>query len=53
VACIADSTNVSLTQRFRKSLQDVRVRRGTDVAMVHHVLKAKMKLKLKDLHGTY
>ena len=33
-------------KRFRRTLQDVRVRRGADVAWDHHLLVAQLKLKL-------
>ena len=39
--------HICMTKRFRRSLQDVRVRRGADVASDHHLLIAKLKLKLK------
>ena len=34
-------------KRFRRTLQDVRVRRGADVASDHHLLVARLKLKLR------
>ena len=36
-----------ITKKFRRSLQDVRVRRGADAASDHHLLTARLKLKLK------
>ena len=36
-----------VSKRFRRSLQDVRVKRGADAATDHHLLTAKVKLKLK------
>ena len=39
--------HVCICKKFRRSLQDVRVKRGADVASDHHLLVAKMKLKLK------
>lgn len=36
-----------ITKKFRRSLQDVRVRRGADVASDHHLLVARIKLKLR------
>ena len=39
--------HVCIGKRFRRSLQDVRVRRGADVASDHHLLVARIKLKLK------
>ena len=40
--------HICISQRFRRSLLDVRVKRGADVASVHHLLIGKLKLKLKD-----
>ena len=39
--------HVCIGKKFRRSLQDVRVRRGADAASDHHLLVARMKLKLK------
>ena len=39
--------HICITKKFRRSLQDVRVRRGADAASDHHLLTAKIKLKLK------
>lgn len=39
--------HVCIVRTFRRSLRDVRVRRGADVASDHHLLVAWMKLKLK------
>uniref|UniRef100_A0A8C3IT77 Endonuclease/exonuclease/phosphatase domain-containing protein n=1 Tax=Chrysemys picta bellii TaxID=8478 RepID=A0A8C3IT77_CHRPI len=39
--------HVCISKKFRRSLQDVRVRRGTDVASDHHLVVARLKLKLK------
>lgn len=39
--------HVCIGKRFRRSLQDVRVRRGADVASDHHLLVARIELKLK------
>ena len=36
-----------ITKKFRRSLIDVRVRRGADAASDHHLLTARLKLKLK------
>ena len=36
-----------ISKRFRRSLQDVRVKRGADAATDHHLIVAKVKLKLK------
>ena len=39
--------HVCINKKFRRSLQDVRVKRGADVASDHHLLTAQLKLKLK------
>ena len=39
--------HVCINKRFRRSLQDVRVKRGADVASDHHLVIARLKLKLK------
>lgn len=39
--------HVCITKKFRRSLQDVRARRGADIASDHHLLVAKVQLKLK------
>ena len=39
--------NVCIARMFRRSLQDVCVKHGADVASDHHLLIAKLKLKLK------
>ena len=39
--------HVCVSKKFRRSLQDVRVRRGADVASDHHLLVALVKLKLR------
>ena len=39
--------HICINKKFRRSLQDVRVRRGADVASDHHLVVAKLKLKLK------
>lgn len=39
--------HICINKKFRRSLQDVRVKRGADVASDHHLLAAKLKLKLK------
>ena len=36
-----------ISKKFRRSLQDVRVKRGADVASDHHLVFANLKLKLK------
>ena len=33
--------------KFKRSLQDVRAKRGADVASDHHLLTAELRLKLK------
>jgi hypothetical protein len=39
--------HVCIGKKFRRTLQDVKVRRGADVASDHHLLVARLKLKLK------
>ena len=39
--------HICINKKFRRSLQDVRVKRSADVASDHHLLIAKIKLKLK------
>uniref|UniRef100_A0A452GGJ1 Endonuclease/exonuclease/phosphatase domain-containing protein n=1 Tax=Gopherus agassizii TaxID=38772 RepID=A0A452GGJ1_9SAUR len=39
--------HVCISKKFRRSLQDVRVRRGADAASDHHLVVARLKLKLK------
>ena len=39
--------HICIVKRFRRSLQDVRVQRGVDAPSDHHLLMAKIKLKLK------
>lgn len=39
--------HICIGQKFRRSLQDVCVKRGADAASDHHLVLAKMKLKLK------
>ena len=39
--------HMCIAKRFRRTLQHVRVRRGTDVASDHHLLVAQLKLKLR------
>ncbi len=39
--------HVCINRRFRRSLQDVRVKRGADAASDHHLVIAKLQLKLK------
>ncbi|EDO46312.1 predicted protein, partial [Nematostella vectensis] len=39
--------HLCIGKKFRRSLQDVRVKRGADVASDHHLLVARLKLKLK------
>ena len=36
-----------ITKKFRHSLKDVRERRGADAASDHHLLTARLKLRLK------
>ena len=39
--------HMCIGKRFRRTLQDVRVRRGADVASDHHLLVVRLKLKLR------
>jgi exonuclease III len=39
--------HICITRKFRRSLQDVKVHRGADVASDHHLVIARMKMKLK------
>ena len=39
--------HICINKKFRRSLQDVRAKRGADVASDHHLVVAKLKLKLK------
>ncbi|MBN3278047.1 CFDP2 protein, partial [Polyodon spathula] len=39
--------HVCIGKKFRRSLQDIRVKRGADVASDHHLLVARLQLKLK------
>ena len=39
--------HIYINRKFRRSLQDVRVRRGADVASDHHLLVSHVKLKLR------
>ena len=39
--------HICMAKKFRRTLQDVRVRRGADVASDHHLLVARLKMKLK------
>ena len=39
--------HIGISQKFRRTLQDVRVKRGADAATDHHLVVAKLKLKLK------
>ena len=39
--------HICISKKFRRSLQDVRVKRGADAATDHHLVTAKVKLKLK------
>ena len=40
--------HVCIRKKFRRSLQDVRVKRGPDIASDHHLLVAWLKLKLRN-----
>ena len=39
--------HVCIAKKFRRSLIDVRVKSGADVASDHHLVVAKLKLKLR------
>ena len=39
--------HVCISKKFRRSMQDVRVKRGADVASDHHLVVASLKLKLR------
>ena len=39
--------HVGIAKKFRRSLEDVRVKRGAGVALDHHLVVAKLKLKLR------
>ena len=39
--------HICISRKFRRSLQEVRVKRGADAASDHHLLVANIKLKLK------
>ena len=39
--------HIDINKMFRRSLQDVRVKRGEDVASDHHLVTARLKLKLR------
>ena len=40
--------HICIGQKFRRSMQDVRVQKGADAASDHHLVLARMKLKLKN-----
>ncbi|CAI2732551.1 unnamed protein product [Schistosoma spindalis] len=39
--------HICINKKFRRTMEDVRTKRGADIASDHHLLVAKMKLKLK------
>ncbi|VDP28381.1 unnamed protein product [Schistosoma mattheei] len=39
--------HICINKKFRRTMEDVRTKRGADLASDHHLLVAKMKLKLK------
>ena len=39
--------HIGINKMFRRSLQDVRIKRGADVASDHHLVTARLKLKLR------
>ena len=40
--------DICIEKRFRRSFEDVRMKRGVDVASDHHLLSVRLKLKLKN-----
>lgn len=44
--------HLAISKKFRRSLRDVRVKRGADAASDHHLLTGRLKLKLKRIHVT-
>ncbi|CAI2725223.1 unnamed protein product [Schistosoma spindalis] len=44
--------HICTNKKFRRTMEDVRTKRGADIASDHHLLVAKMKLKLKRLWTT-
>ncbi|VDO89816.1 unnamed protein product, partial [Schistosoma mattheei] len=42
-----DRSYIYINKKFRRTMEDVRTRRGDDIAPNHHLVVAKMKLKLK------
>ena len=42
--------HICISQKFRRSLQDVRVKRGADVNSDHHLVVATIRMKLKKAH---
>ena len=44
--------HICIALKFRRSLLDVRVKRGADVASDHHLLVGKCRLKLKNHHNS-
>ncbi|VDP82409.1 unnamed protein product [Schistosoma mattheei] len=39
--------NICINKKFRRTMEDVRTRRGADIASDHHLVVANLKLKLK------
>ncbi|VDO47732.1 unnamed protein product [Schistosoma margrebowiei] len=39
--------HICINKKFRRTMEDVRTRRGADIASVHHLVVANLKLKLK------
>ncbi|VDP26766.1 unnamed protein product [Schistosoma margrebowiei] len=39
--------HICMNKKFRRTIEDVRTKRGADIASYHHLLVAKMKFKLK------
>ncbi|VDP82700.1 unnamed protein product [Schistosoma curassoni] len=40
--------HICINKKFRRAMEDLRTKRGADIASDHHLLVAKMKLKLKN-----
>ncbi|VDO49934.1 unnamed protein product [Schistosoma margrebowiei] len=44
--------HICINKKFRKTMEDVRTKRGADIAADHHLLVAKMELKFKNYWTT-
>ena len=45
--------HICISKRFRRTMQDVRTRRGADAASDHHLVLGKLQLKLKRYNNEY